>query len=971
MFRQRSAHCWIARSICLVALGAMLSGCDLQQSMDASDSFMPHGFCLSWNPQLLSLFIVGNGLVAVSYYSIPAALWTFIRKRSDLAFNWMFRLFAAFIFLCGTTHVMKLWSIWYPVYWAEGVVDLVTGVVSGFTAVLLWPLIPKALAIRSPKEWEEANARLAESLEQRDQAEKAVRESEYWHRSILEKTQDAFIATDADGLITDWNKQSEETFGWQRQEVLGKMLLDMIVPERHREQYKDALQHYRATGESPLLNQIIETDGLHRDGHELPIELSITPLQLDDKVTFFAFLRDITKRRQVQQELAQARDQALEASRFKSEFLANMSHEIRTPMNAVIGMSDLLSRTQLLDEQRDYATIIHSSADALLDLINDILDYSKIEAGKLDLEIIDFDLLSVVEGTAELIAPKAREKNLSIMTFVAPDVPPVVRGDPGRIRQVLLNLISNGIKFTQYGEVVVRTTVQSVGEDRVTLRFSVCDTGIGITPAAMNRLFTPFTQANEAVTRKYGGTGLGLSISKRLVELMGGKLGLASNPGIGSDFWFTVPLEQSQDKIETDDIPTRLSDTRLLVIDGPPGVGEIIQAYAASWGMRCSAVGSIEQALSTMRHEAAVNDAYDLIFVDLALGKDKALELPQIVQSIPELAHSKLLLLSAAPDSDLGSEAMRRGFSAFLMKPVRQSRLFDCMVNILHPTTTTTNDLPAPEAKSITKHMESAPSGSGRLILVAEDNTINQKVALLLLRELGYAAHAVANGQEAVDALQRTNYALVLMDCQMPEMDGFEATRAIRKMEDLTGRRTPIVALTAHAMSFDRDECLSTGMDDYISKPVTAKKLESVLARFLMPKIGASQLEADSAAPEVEGVEPVDIEVVLGTYGAKAGIELLREFYGETTRLLNTFNSASEENNLQCMKKTIHELKGICAAIYATEMTALCRALEAAIEREDSQELQRCKSKLLAAHSKTLAFLKQNDFVEEHNPPKS
>ncbi|HEY9755941.1 MAG TPA: response regulator [Oculatellaceae cyanobacterium] len=970
MFRQRYAHCWIARSICLVVLGTMLSGCNLQQSIDASDSFMPHGFCLSWNPQLLGLFIVGNGLVAISYYSIPAALWIFVRKRSDLAFNWMFRLFAAFIFLCGTTHVMKLWSIWYPVYWAEGMVDLITGIVSGFTAILLWPLIPKALAIRSPKEWEEANARLAQSLEQRDQAEKAVRDSEYWHRSILEKTQDAFIATDAEGLITDWNKQSEETFGWQRQEVLGKMLLDMIVPERHRELYKEALQHYLSTGESYLLNQIIETDGLHRDGHELPIELSITPLRLDDKVTFFAFLRDITKRRQVQQELAQARDQALEASRFKSEFLANMSHEIRTPMNAVIGMSDLLSRTQLLDEQRDYATIIHSSADALLDLINDILDYSKIEAGKLDLEIIDFDLLSVVEGTAELIAAKAREKNLSIMTFVASDVPPIVRGDPGRIRQVLLNLISNGIKFTQYGEVVVRTTVQNAGDDRVTLRFSVSDTGIGISSAAMNRLFTPFTQANEAVTRKYGGTGLGLSISKRLVELMGGKLGLESTPGIGSNFWFTVPLEQSEDRIEAEDAPTGLSDARLLVIDGPPGAGEIIQAYAASWGMRCSAVGSTEQALSTMRYEAAVNDAYDLIFVDLAVGRDKALELPHIVQSIPELVHSKLLLLSSAPDSELGGEAMRRGFSAFLMKPVRQSRLFDCMVNILHPTDTT-NDLPVPEAKSTIKRTESAPSGSGRLILVAEDNTINQKVALLLLRELGYAAHAVANGQEAVDALHRTNYALVLMDCQMPEMDGFEATRAIRKMEDLTGRRTPIVALTAHAMSFDRDECLSTGMDDYISKPVTAKKLESVLARYLSPKSSPSKLEADSAAPELESVEPVDIEVVLGTYGAKAGVELLREFYGETTRLLSRLNSVSEENNLQLMKTTIHELKGICAAIYATEMTALCRALEAAIEREDAQELQRCKSKLLTAHNKTLEFLRQHDFIEEHNPPKS
>ncbi len=538
--------------------------------------------------------------------------------------------------------------------------------------------------------------------------------------------------------------------------------------------------------------------------------------------------------------LEQARDQALEASRFKSEFLANMSHEIRTPINGVISMSDMLTRTALSKHQTDIATIIRDSAGALLDIINDILDFSKIEAGKLELEILDFDLLPVVEGTTELVADQARAKGLSLMTYIAPDVPRLFRGDPGRLRQILLNLLSNAIKFTDSGEVYVRATLDATSPDRSQVRLSVTDSGIGMAQETVHRLFQPFTQADGSITRRYGGTGLGLSIAKLLIELLGGRIGVRSVEGKGSTFWVAVPLEHSKIKSLEPEIIPKMQDTRVLIVEAFKGSAQIIVDYLHSWGMDAEKVNSVGDAYEAMKRRAQTYRPFDVVIVEQFAHSMESFALAGAVQEDPTLSKTKLILCTTDEHDEHSEKALQSGFSAILVKPLRQSRLFDCIALSLnrgrHPSTKT-----IPNALQILQTKHNVDAG---LILVAEDNAVNQKVALLLLKELGFSAHVVGNGREAIAAVTRTAYSLVLMDCQMPEMDGMEATGEIRRLEALTGRHVPVIAMTAHAMQGDREKCIAAGMDDYISKPVTAAKLNEVLSRWL-PRAAAEQVKAE------------------------------------------------------------------------------------------------------------------------------
>jgi two-component system sensor histidine kinase/response regulator len=665
--------------------------------------------------------------------------------------------------------------------------------------------------------------------------EEALREGEERFRTLANNMSQLAWMADATGHIFWYNDRWFDYSGTTLEEMSGSGWHKVHHPD-HVQRVVEKLTRCFKSGE--VWDDTFPLRG--RDGTYRWFLSRAVPIR-DAEGTVLRWLgtsTDVTESQLMTAELATARDLALESVRMKSEFLANMSHEIRTPMNGVIGMTGLLLDTDLDDEQRAFAEIIRSSGDALLTVINDILDFSKVEAGKLEFETLDFDLRDAIEDTIELLAERAQSKRIELASLIEQDVPTNLRGDPGRFRQVLTNLLGNALKFTERGEVIVRAINEQKSEEDVLIRFTVSDTGIGITEEAQRKLFQAFSQADGSTTRRYGGTGLGLAISKQLVELMGGEIGMQSVADHGSTFWFTARFgKQPTRAVEVTPNVTSLQGLRVLIVDDNATNRKILAHQLCAFGTIPAEAESGAQALAMLRAAVAEGGAYayTVAILDLVMPEMDGFEVARAIKSDPDIAATCLVLLPSFGQRGDGAMARDVGIAAYLTKPVRQSQLFACMTRAVAISTGSDTTGASSQTRSdlVTRFTlsEARPVSTHR-ILLAEDNIANQKIAVAQLRKLGYRADAVAHGGEALEALRIIRYDLVLMDCHMPEMDGYLATAEIRRREGGT-RHTPIVAMTAGAFEGDGRKCLAAGMDDYIAKPVKPEALARVIQRFL------------------------------------------------------------------------------------------------------------------------------------------
>lgn len=769
---------------------------------------------------------------------------------------------------------------------------------------------------------------LEDLIEKRMAGERLLRETEEYFRGVLERAPDGLLVVDADGRIRLANAQCETLFGYTRDEFIGQ-LVEILVPDSIRPRHPELRASFHHAPTTRAMGAKSELQARRKDGSLFPVDIGLSPLpgKKGAGIQVAVSVRDITERKQAEVELKAAKQKAEEATRLKSMFLANMSHEIRTPMNAIIGLSHLALKTQLSAKQRDYVSKVHNAGTSLLAVINDILDFSKIEAGKLDVETTDFRLDDVISSVTTVTGQKATDKGLEFLAHVAPGIPQFLIGDPHRLGQVITNLVSNAVKFTERGEVAVSAALLQQTGDKCQLKISVRDTGIGMSKEQAAKLFQPFTQADMSTTRKYGGTGLGLTVCRRLVELMGGDIWLDSEPGVGTTFTFTVWLGVGQQKSSGRVVPDRLTTLRALIVDDNAAARDIIDDLLKGVVSQTDAVASAPEALAAIKQTDA-DAPYDVVFMDWRMPGMDGLQAARTLKTDATLKHPPaIVMVTAFGRDEVREEAENLHLDGFLVKPVTKSMLLDALVSAFADA----DD----QAAAVASATAEGISLTGLRVLLVEDNDINQQIAVELLEGVGAKVDVANNGREAVDTLSGgpnpPPYDVILMDLQMPVMDGHQATSKIRSDPRFTA--LPIYAMTAHATLEERNFCLANGMSGHIAKPLDPALLFdtlSIIARRIPEVRTSGRGAAVAAPPDLPPVDGLDSADGLRRVGGNTRlyVKLLRQFASQQADAIGEIRAALATNDAESAIRLAHTLKGVAGNLGARDVQDAAAAVE-------------------------------------------